>query len=151
VGSCLANQIYDLKVSDAARIASGMAPQYLVSRYLNGGSNTVRVNSSATQSLNRVQLELPVDQISTSLMTLEVAADSLRFVQNSSPGKVRRMCTNFACGVQAEPCDCMVNSAACSKACDRRACHHRAHLVCVHGSFWRLSPFALLCHTVSDM
>jgi hypothetical protein len=39
--------------------------------------------------MNRVQLELPVDQISISLMTLEVVADSLKFVVNASPGEVR--------------------------------------------------------------
>jgi Male gamete fusion factor len=87
VGSCLGNQLFDLKQADDKRVAQGMAPRYSVSRYLNGGTNTVRINAS--QALNRVQLELPVDQISTSLMTLEVAADSLRFVVNASPGKAR--------------------------------------------------------------
>ena len=53
----------------------------------NGGSNTVRVNGSATQPLNRVQLELPVDQISTSLVTLEVVADSLKFIVECVSGR----------------------------------------------------------------
>lgn len=67
----------------------GQLPQYLVSRYLHGGVNTLRVNGSAEVSAQRVQLELPVDQITTSLVTLEVVADSLKFIVNSSPGKVR--------------------------------------------------------------
>lgn len=93
MGSCLNNQLFHLKQADELRIAQGMQPQYTVARYLNGGTQGIRVNGSASQPLNRVQLELPVDSISTSLMTLEVAADSLSFIVNSSPGEVRMLRT----------------------------------------------------------
>lgn len=70
-------------------MSAGLQPQYLVSRYLRGGASSIRINGTAQRSLDRVRLELPVDQISTSIVTLEVAADSLRFIENSSPGEVR--------------------------------------------------------------
>ena len=89
MGACLDNQLHHLKQRDAERVSAGLQPQYLVSRYLRGGESSLRVNGSAERNLDRVRLELPVDQISTSLVTLEVAADSLRFVENSSPGEVR--------------------------------------------------------------
>jgi hypothetical protein len=78
-------------------MASGLLPQFLVSRYLHGGTNTLRVNGSAEQAMDRVQLELPVDQISTSIITLEVIADSFTFVENSSPGEVRSSCAHVCC------------------------------------------------------
>lgn len=87
-GACLDNQIFHLKQKDASRIAAGLQPQYLVSRYLRGGSNTLHLNSSATRSMDRVQLMLPVDQVSTSIVTLEVAADALKYIENSAPGQV---------------------------------------------------------------
>jgi hypothetical protein len=87
-GACLDNQIVHLRQKDASRINAGLQPQYLVSRYLRGSTNTLFVNSSATRSMDRVQLKLPVDQVSTSIVTLEVAADSLKFIENSAPGKV---------------------------------------------------------------
>lgn len=96
-GSCLDNQIFHLKQKDEARMASGLLPQFLLSRYLRGGSNTLRINGSAEQAMDRVQLELPVDQISTSIITLEVVADSFTFVENSSPGEVRSYCAHIFC------------------------------------------------------
>lgn len=46
------------------------------------------VNDSLPIGQRTLDLEFPVASISSSLLSLEVAADSLKFVQNYSPGKV---------------------------------------------------------------
>lgn len=65
-----------------------MQPLYLASRYSQAGVQTLRLNATATLASQQVQLAFPVPQITTSLVTLEVAADSLRFIQNAAPGEV---------------------------------------------------------------
>lgn len=88
IGSCLENQLPQLQQVDADRERQGMQPLYLASRYSQAGVQTLRLNASAASASQQVQLAFPVPQITTSLVTLEVAADSLRFVQNAAPGEV---------------------------------------------------------------
>lgn len=89
VGSCLDNQLHHLKLKDAERVSGGLQPLYSVSRYTQAGTHTLKFNFSSPTASQRVQLAFPVPQISSSLITLEVAADSLKFVQNAAPGEVR--------------------------------------------------------------
>ena len=91
-GSCLNNQIRDLRASDAARVAQGMRPRYLVGRW--GGGQP-----GATQAFKRggtgpLWLGLPLPSTSASLVTLSVNASSLRVVTNVAKGTVRsaRVC-----------------------------------------------------------
>lgn len=111
LGSCLSNQIYDLGVQDSARIASGMPPLYNITRYGGGWANTQQLTSSApgngysnvTGSTGAgLVLRLPLAGVRTSLVTLEVSADSLQLVTNLAPGKILswQVCTfdNVHCG-----------------------------------------------------
>lgn len=109
LGSCLSNQIYDLGVQDSARIASGLPPLYNITRYGGGWANTQQVTSSALGSgansnstSSGLVLRLPLAGVRTSLVTLEVSADSLQLVTNLAPGKILswQVCTfdNVHCG-----------------------------------------------------
>ncbi|KAK9799370.1 hypothetical protein WJX73_004741 [Symbiochloris irregularis] len=100
VGSCLANQIADLAAADDKLIALGSTPLYYVTRW--GGGN-----AAANQAFSKVQggplwFGLPITQILNSVVTLNVAADSLTLVTNQSPGLVLSavLCTfnNASCG-----------------------------------------------------
>jgi hypothetical protein len=90
VGTCLDNQLHHLQLTDAERVSKGLEPLYAVSRYTQAGVHSLKFNMSSSSSSQRVQLAFPVPQISTSIMTLEVEADSLKFIQNAAPGEVRR-------------------------------------------------------------
>lgn len=90
IGSCLDNQLPQLQEVDAERERQGLQPLHLASRYSQAGVQTLRLNLTAAAASQQVQLAFPVPQITTSLITLEVAADSLTFVQNAAPGEVRQ-------------------------------------------------------------
>ena len=83
VGSCLNNQIGQLVAADESRVKQGKDPLYFVARYFQGGKNTIKPGSG------RFSLQLPVAQILSSIVVLDVAADSIRFTVNAVPGKVR--------------------------------------------------------------
>lgn len=88
IGSCLGNQLPQLQEEDAARAQQGQQPQHLASRYAQAGQQTLKINVTAASASQQVQLAFPVAQITTSLLSLEVAADSLTFIQNAAPGEV---------------------------------------------------------------
>ena len=84
VGACLGSQIGQLAAADDARMKQGLDPLYYVARYLpKGANNTIRAAGG------QYSLALPVMQIQSSIVTVEVAADSVRFTVNAAPGKVR--------------------------------------------------------------
>ncbi|GAQ85247.1 hypothetical protein KFL_002260030 [Klebsormidium nitens] len=78
-GTCLANQLVDLAKADAARVAAGLVPQYLVSGY---GISTGAADSSG------LKLKFVVNQILSSVVSLELNADEARYLVNRSPGKI---------------------------------------------------------------
>lgn len=88
VTSCLNNQPYHLVTEDAEREAAGLGPIYRAQRYAQAGSVGIKFNLTGPLEERTMKIQYPVPAISSSLLTLEVAADSLKFIQNYSPGKV---------------------------------------------------------------
>ena len=82
-GSCLGNQIYDLYSADKAAIRAGATPKYFLSA-LGVGSILDPLANSANPTSKR--LALPSSTLRNSVLTLTLAADSVRFVVNREPG-----------------------------------------------------------------
>lgn len=97
-GSCLRGQLADLLEADEARAAQGMAPLYSVKQFSHGASSGL----SRAPGSGDVAFALPLASRRSSVVTVEVAADSARFVTNASPGRLTaaRMCAYGAarCG-----------------------------------------------------
>jgi Male gamete fusion factor len=110
IGSCLDNQPYHLVTTDADRVAKGLEPIYGAQRYAQTGDVGLQLNLTGPVQERTVKIKYPVPSISSSLMTLEVAADSLKFIQNYSPGQVRCIAALW--------CDCAVQL-----FCDARCVH----------------------------
>lgn len=78
---------------DDNRVAMGQEPKYLANRYSQVGTVSLALNLTGPVEERTMEIKYPVPAISSSLITLEVAADSLKFAQNYSPGEV---CIFFA-------------------------------------------------------
>jgi hypothetical protein len=89
MASCLDNQPYHLLNIDNDREAKGLQPLYLSQRYAQVGGMILWLNWTAPAGQRTPTLKYNVPSISSSIVTLEVAADSFTFVQNFSPGQVR--------------------------------------------------------------
>eukprot|EP01133_Synstelium_polycarpum_P007643 gene7643-8944_t len=72
-GSCLENQIEDYYASDLARMASGIKGHYIIKNY--GRTDVAR---------ELIRIEYP--QKHTSLVSVVIKADDMKFVINKSPG-----------------------------------------------------------------
>lgn len=94
-GTCLANQPYHLITEDSDRASNGLEPLHLAQRYSQVG--TVRLDRNLNAST--VHLEYSVPSISSSMLKVEVAADSLNFITRSPPGEVRHHHYHSICGV----------------------------------------------------
>ncbi|GBF95275.1 hypothetical protein Rsub_08306 [Raphidocelis subcapitata] len=82
--TCLRGQLADLYEEDLARIRAGVTPLYSVRQFSYGtGSSLARAPGSGD-----IALALPVSSRRSSLITIEVAADSMRFVTNAAPGRI---------------------------------------------------------------
>ncbi|WIA16742.1 hypothetical protein OEZ85_013396 [Tetradesmus obliquus] len=94
---CLSNQLKDILEADFARIRSGKAPLYLVSQYSYGLNSSMRAFAGGP-----LLFALPVTGIRSSLVQLEATADEMRFIVNTSPGKIlgARVCqfAEVSCG-----------------------------------------------------
>jgi len=86
IGTCLANQIYDLGEEDNARISSGLEPLYNITKYGGGWDNARQIAAGLTGG--GLSLRLPLKGVRTSMLTLEVRADDLQLVINRAPGKI---------------------------------------------------------------
>lgn len=91
-GSCLANQLRDLRAADAARAAAGQAPVHLITRWGGGAPG-------ARQAFRRagggpLWLGLPLPSTSASLVTVSLDASSITLVANAAPAALRdgRVC-----------------------------------------------------------
>eukprot|EP00892_Ulva_mutabilis_P000250 jgi/Ulvmu1/10225/UM060_0025.1 len=102
IGSCLGNQLPALQEEDAARQAAGQQSQHLASRYAQAGVQTLKLNLTAESPSQQVQLAFPVAQVTTTLLSLEVAADGLTFIQNAAPGKI---VSGRVCNAAGTVCD----------------------------------------------
>lgn len=80
--ACLGNQLRDLYRTDQRRIEAGSTPLYLLSQYAYGNQSSV----SSTSAIFRLDLPLPYS--GASILRMEVAADSLRFITNTAPGQI---------------------------------------------------------------
>ena len=91
-GSCLNNQIRDLRAADAARVAQGMRPRHLIGRW--GGGQPGAKQAFKRGGAGPLWLGLPLPSTSASLVTLSVNASALRVVTNVAKGTVRsaRVC-----------------------------------------------------------
>eukprot|EP00775_Hariotina_reticulata_P002496 gene2496-2799_t len=94
---CLSNQLRDVLEADQARVAAGKVPLYLVTQYTNGLDSQLRAFTGGPLSF-----ALPLNGIRASVVLLEASADSIKFVTNTSPGKIAaaRMCqfAEVSCG-----------------------------------------------------
>ncbi|KAK2964755.1 putative Hapless 2 protein [Blattamonas nauphoetae] len=79
VGTCLSNQIKDLIEADQKLIAAGKDPNYLSSKY-----PTWKLTHDGTS----YSFTLDIKEMQQTLITLEVAADSVRLVQNKADGTI---------------------------------------------------------------
>ena len=106
VATCLDNQPYHLVTEDSDREAMGWEPKYRANRYSQVGVVSLAFNLTGPVEDRWMKIKYPVPAISSSIMTLEVAADSLTFIQNYSPGQVctfaeilldPRLCCTLCC------------------------------------------------------
>ncbi|KAK9805195.1 hypothetical protein WJX72_005302 [[Myrmecia] bisecta] len=99
-GSCLDSQLQDLYNADVARTKAGTTPRYFVTRWGGGLPGAKQVFKQTTNG--PLWFGLPVTGISNSLLTLNVRADLLKMIVNTSPGKIlsTQVCTfdNVTCG-----------------------------------------------------
>ena len=84
VGSCLENQVADLLREDEARVAAGQTPQYLITRWGGGHAQQVKYDLSSSE----LKLQLPVEQLRHSVVTLSLDAAEVRLVTNLAPGEI---------------------------------------------------------------
>ncbi|PNH12225.1 Protein HAPLESS 2, partial [Tetrabaena socialis] len=95
--TCLTKQLQDLWDADVLRIRDGRVPLYMITRFTGGSDTTLRSFSGGPLSF-----ALPVSSQSQSVVTLSVAADSVRLVTNRSPGNISgaRVCrfAETSCG-----------------------------------------------------
>lgn len=80
-GSCLGGQLESFRAADAMRIAAGGKPQNMVSAY--GNFSHVYAASSGN---HYIAYAWPGMQ--ASVITLEMAADNVRFITNNAPGEI---------------------------------------------------------------
>ncbi|GAB4818016.1 hypothetical protein N2152v2_005062 [Parachlorella kessleri] len=94
-GTCLASQIVNLVADDQDRLAKGLTPRYLITKYGTGDDNPRQVVWSNRGNLTQFSLNLPLTSIKTSLVQLTVKADDLTFTTNRSPAKILKsqVCT----------------------------------------------------------
>lgn len=85
VQSCLSSQIDDLYQKDMQLLSSGQPPLYMVSGFCKGA---VQLGAQVNAAGQTVFLACPLNQRHTSIMTLEVEADSVMFVTNVATGKI---------------------------------------------------------------
>ncbi|PRW58208.1 generative cell specific-1 [Chlorella sorokiniana] len=92
-GACLANQLRDLYIADQQRMNRGETPLYLIGRYGGGPQNGEQVDFDPNNG--QLSLNLPVPGMRTSIVSLSVAADDVKFVVNNSPANITRaqVCT----------------------------------------------------------
>jgi hypothetical protein len=76
VGSCLLNQIKNLRESDIAALKSNTLPKYILPAWGLQWTNNLR------------QLKLPVLQMQNTMLRLEVDAELIRFVKNVAKGTI---------------------------------------------------------------
>lgn len=84
-GYCLYNQLFDFNLSDYNAYMAGSDINYWIKRYGGSNSNTNQASSDTSGSL---MLNLPIEGISNSLITIEVAADNVSFTTNVSPAVI---------------------------------------------------------------
>ncbi|CAG9465795.1 unnamed protein product [Pedinophyceae sp. YPF-701] len=96
-GSCLNGQILDLIDEDNERIAEGRTPLYKLRRYMGGKQLPLDVTDARA-----LRLQLPVDTLGASVVSLDMLGDSVRLVVNSSPARIvsAKVCqfANVECG-----------------------------------------------------
>lgn len=85
IGDCLHNQISDFYEEDIERLSAGQASLNLISQAKL--LNDAEVNFYAENSSSK-KLSFKMNGIFNSLITLEIAADDLRYVVNLSKGKI---------------------------------------------------------------
>lgn len=73
---------------DNDREANGLEPIHKAQRYSQVGSVSLAFNLTGPVEERTMKIKYPIPSISSSLITLEVAADSFKFIQNYSPGEV---------------------------------------------------------------
>ena len=84
VGSCLENQVADLLREDETRVAAGQTPQYLITRWGGGHAQQVEYDLATSE----LKLQLPVEQLRHSVVTLSLDAAEVRLVTNLAPGEI---------------------------------------------------------------
>lgn len=92
-GSCLKNQLTDLRASDMSRIAASLAPQYMVSAY--GEVSLQEFESEKGSGKNESNSTVPSPYLTyispappETLITLTINADSLQYVLSVASGKI---------------------------------------------------------------
>ena len=86
-GTCLANQLTDIVNADAARVAAGNVPKNNLAA-LGLGQPQLHSALPGAPSPSLKRLGLPSSQIRNSIVVLTLAADSIQFVVNYSPGRI---------------------------------------------------------------
>lgn len=86
-GSGLDGQIDGYIKSDLERTSRGLRPEYLISRYDGRFKSTTSVGF-AGGNLNGTFIFLENESPASSLVTLTINADRLRFIENFSPGRI---------------------------------------------------------------
>jgi hypothetical protein len=85
--SCLSNQIKDLWIADQPAQARNQS-RYLVSRF--GQAVLINTPADIPNSAAVMSLAYSINQIQDTLLTLEMTADSMRFIRNTATGRIVR-------------------------------------------------------------
>ncbi|EGG21289.1 hypothetical protein DFA_01170 [Cavenderia fasciculata] len=83
-GTCLNNQIDDYFKEDTDKMSKGLKGNYILSNF--GSQMFASLDSSSSQA-NRF-IKIQIDQIHQTQISLELKADQLRVIMNTSPGKI---------------------------------------------------------------
>ena len=97
VGSCLGNQVDDFLREDEERVAAGQTPKYLITRWGGGHAKQVAYDLSSSE----LKLQLPVEQLQHSVVTLTINAAEVRLVTNLAPGVIAAAAV---CDFRSESC-----------------------------------------------
>ncbi|GLC38807.1 hypothetical protein PLESTM_000779300 [Pleodorina starrii] len=84
-GTCLQNQLKDLWERDLKAIKEGRTPMHMVTQFTGGDAVEL------SRDTGPLAFELPVTSTSQSIVTLSVAADTVRLVTNRSPGQITNL------------------------------------------------------------
>lgn len=82
-GSCLANQIKDLRERDLERLMSGQVPSFFL--HAHGLEMREHVASAVRE------LAYPIQDVQTTLVRLELSADNLKFARAVAPGSLKKV------------------------------------------------------------